>query len=171
LKDRAPHRLIAILLGYPLIATAVALDVVWALVYRGWWPPAVYTLTVAAIACALAAWSEQVLDLPPAVQVLAVAAGLTMANTAMIVATGEVSRSGHYPGGDTAVALFFSFVTPTLTTLICRLGETLAEQFRIRRLPTYDLEYDWQGPSNATTLPAPNLVQPTLIDTDARQAA
>jgi hypothetical protein len=138
LKDRAPHRLIAILLGYPLIATAVALDVVWALVYR---------------------------------QVLAVAAGLTMANTAMIVATGEVSRSGHYPGGDTAVALFFSFVTPTLTTLICRLGETLAEHFRIRRLPTYDLEYDWQGPSNATTLPAPNLVQPTLIDTEARQAA
>ena len=164
MKDRVPRRLIAMLLGYPLVAIAIALDAVWALLHRGWWPPAVYTLAVAAIACALAACSEHILDLPPAVHVLAVGSALVMANTAMTVAIGEVSRHGRYPGGNATVALLFSFITLTVTTLICHLGETLAEQFHTRHLPARD--HGWLGSINAATLPVPRLVQPTLIDAD-----
>jgi hypothetical protein len=171
MKDRVPRLLIAMLLGYPLVATAIALDAVWALLHRGWWPPAVYTLAITAIACALAACSEHVLDLPPAVHVLTVGGALVMANTAMIVATGEVSRHGRYPGGEAVLALLFSFTTLTVTTLMCHLGETLAEQLHSRHLPARDLDHDWPGSYNAATLPVPNLVQPTLIDADAGEHA
>ena len=65
MQDRVPRQAIALLLGYPLIATAIALDAVWALLHRDWWPPAVYTLAAASITCALAACSEHLLPARP----------------------------------------------------------------------------------------------------------
>jgi hypothetical protein len=171
LEDRLPRRLIAMLFGYPLVATAVAIDSVWTLFHRGWWPAAAYTLAIAAIACALAAYSEHVLDLPPAIHVLAVGTALIMSNAAMIMATGEVSRHGRYPGGDAALAVLFSFTSLTVTTLICHLGETLAEHLHSRDLPASDLHHSWSGSYNAATLPTPDLMQPTLIDADGGRGA
>lgn len=171
MQDRVPRQAIALLLGYPLIATAIALDAVWALLQRDWWLPAVYTLATASITCALAACSGHFLDLPPAVHVLAVAAALTMANTTMIVAIGEISSHGSYPGGHPAIALLFSFTTLTLTTLICHLGETLAEQFHKRHLPASDPTYAPPISNEAATLPLPHLTQPAVINLDGRRAA
>lgn len=171
MQDRVPRQAIVLLLGYPLIATATALDAVWALLHRDWWPPAVYTLAAASITCALAACSEHLLDLPPAVHVLAVAAALTMANTTRIVAAGEISSHGSYPGGNPAIALLFSFTTLTLTTLICHLGETLAEQFHTRHLPASDAAYAPPISNDAATLPLTHLTQPTLMNPDGRRAA
>jgi hypothetical protein len=150
------------LFGYPLIATAVAFDAVWAFLHRDWWPPAAYSLAVTAIAGAIAAWSEHILEVPPAVQVVAIAANLVMANTAMITAAGEVSKHSPHPGGHTAVALVFNFTTLTVTLLICHLGEAMAEVFRTRHLPAPNLADHWP------TLPLSTIVQPTLIDPDQR---
>jgi hypothetical protein len=160
-KDTAPRRLIAMLFGYPLIATAIAFDAVWAVLHRGWWPPAAYSLAVTAIAGAIAAWSEHILEVPPAVQVVATAANLVMANTAMITAAGEVSKHTRHPGVDTAVALVFNFATLTVTLLICQLGETMAVAFRTRHLPAAKLADHWPSSYNAATLPLSRVLQPT----------
>jgi hypothetical protein len=163
-EDRAPRRLIAMLVGYPLVATAIAVDAAWAFRHGDWWPPAAYSLAVTAIACAIAACSETILEVPPAVQVVAVAANLVMANTAMITAAGEVSEHTPHPGGDTAVALVLNFATLTATLLICHLGETLAELLRPRDLPASNLSHPSPSSYSAATPPPPNVVQPTLID-------
>jgi len=170
-KSTAPRRLIAMLFGYPLVTTAIAFDAVWAFIHRDWWTPAVYSLAITAITGAVAACSEHILEVPPAVQVVAIAANLVLANTAMITAVGEVSKHSPHPGGDTAVTLVFNFATLTVTLLICHLGETIAEVFRTRHPPAPNLADKWPSSYNAATLPLSNVVQPTLIDLDRGRGA
>lgn len=166
MKDMAPRRLIAMLFGYPLITTAVAFDTVWAVLHRDWWPSAAYSLAVIAIAFTIAACSDSILEVPPAVQVVAIAANLVMANTAMITAVDEVSKHSPYAGGDTAVALVFNCATLTVTLLTCHLGEAVAEVFRTRHLRAPNLADHWPTSYDAATLSLSTVIQPTLLDLD-----
>jgi hypothetical protein len=156
-QGRVPRRLFAMLLVYPLMSTAVAVDLVWALFYRGWWQPVVYTAGVAVIATALAGCAHVVRELPPAAPIGTLVVSFTIANTVMVVAAGEVVRSGRSPYDVAVVGMLFSVVTVVMTAVICRLAEIPVVRRRgVRRDPV--------GP--IVTRPLPTLVDligPTLV--------
>ncbi|MEU0094835.1 hypothetical protein [Kribbella sp. NPDC006257] len=158
MRDKAARRVFAMLLVYPLVTVAVALDVAWALFYRGWWPPTLYTVVVTAIAAALAASSQHVHSLPAAASFGALIVSFTVANTVMVLVTGEVVRSGRSSHGVAVIGVCFSLVALALTAAICILADQIAD--RLQR-PHRSRQRVIAPPATAV---APTVPLPTLVD-------
>jgi len=149
------RRLMAMLLTYPLLMTAAAFDISWALLLEGRTAPVVYSASVVVIATALALSTHLVRRVSAAAQILTVIVSLALTNAIVVVAATELARSGR-PARDLLPIAGPAFAVPlALAAAIAVLAEQVAR--RLQR----------PSPSIAASRPLPTLVDlvgPTLVD-------
>jgi hypothetical protein len=137
----------AMLLVYPLMVTATAVDVVWALFFHDWLPPAVYTAGVTAVAAALATSTHLVRQLPRAASVLTLAVSVVIANTALVMTADALARAGRSFPEIALAGCGVSLAAVVLTALVGVGAESV-----VRR------------PARRTVTPAEHAVGPTGVD-------